>query len=71
MTSERTALLKAIGQLAERYPNWRFGQLVSNMAGWADADIWEVDDEQLLAVVSAHLEQSAAADSKISVGVND
>jgi hypothetical protein len=69
MTPERTALLKAISQLAERYPNWRFGQLISNVAGWADADLWNIEDEQILAAALAHLEQlePIAAESKISV----
>jgi hypothetical protein len=33
MKSEtRTDLLAAIAELCERYPNWRFGQLVANAA---------------------------------------
>ncbi len=70
MTPQRIALLKAINQLAERYPEWRFGQLVSNVAGWADAGLWDIDDEQLLAAATLHLEQftSESPDSRIHVG---
>ena len=60
MTSERRVeLLEAIAELARRYPQWRLGQLVANVAGWADGDIWDVEDEQLLAAAQAHLQQLA------------
>ena len=57
--SKRAALIKAINELCERYPHWRFGQLVSNVAGWADVNIWDVEDDQLLAAAGAHLEHLA------------
>jgi hypothetical protein len=53
----RADLLAAIAQLCQRYPNWRFGQLVANVAGWAEQEIWDVEDEQLLAAARQHLEQ--------------
>jgi len=56
-TQLRADLLVAIAQLTERYPNWRLGQLVANVAGWADQEIWDVEDEQLLEAVRQHLEQ--------------
>jgi hypothetical protein len=56
-TQSRAVLLTAIAQLCERYPNWRFGQLVANVAGWADQEIWDVEDEQLLEAARQHLEQ--------------
>jgi hypothetical protein len=70
MTPERIALLKAISQLAERYPDWRLGQLVSNVAGWADTNLWDIDDEQLLAAATSHIEQftSESPNSRIHVG---
>lgn len=66
MTQDRIALLQAISQLCERYPHWRFGQLVSNVAGWADADQWDIDDEQLLAAAQAHLREIAARENEIT-----
>jgi hypothetical protein len=53
----RTELLAAIAQLCERYPHWRLGQLVANVAGWADQEIWDAEDEQLLAAARLHLQQ--------------
>ena len=54
---ERADLLAAIVQLCQRYPEWRFGQLVANVAGWADQEIWDVEDEQLLNAARLHLKQ--------------
>jgi hypothetical protein len=41
-------LLHALEELWRKYPHWRFGQLVCNVAGWADANPWDVEDQQLL-----------------------
>jgi len=54
----RADLLAAIARLCERYPNWRFGQLIANIAGWTEHEIWDVDDEQLLEAARQHLQQS-------------
>ena len=54
-SDSRSALLEAIADLCQRYPHWRFGQLVANIAGWADQDIWDVEDEQLLTAAQLHL----------------
>jgi hypothetical protein len=51
----RADLLWAIAELSKRYPNWRFGQLVANVASWVDADLWEVEDGQFLMVIRNHL----------------
>jgi hypothetical protein len=65
MTQERTALLQAIAELCERYPNWRLGQLVANVAGWADVDVWDVEDEQLLAAARVHLQDAARREQEV------
>lgn len=54
---QRADLLAAIAELCQRYPEWRFGQLVANVAGWADQEIWDAEDEQLLQAARLHLEQ--------------
>lgn len=54
-TKNRSELLSVIDQMCERYPNWRFGQLIANLAGWADQNIWDIEDEQLVAVANEHL----------------
>ena len=58
MNSERRVdLLDAIAELCQRYPHWRLGQLVANLAGWTDQEIWDVEDDQLLAAAQLHLLQ--------------
>ena len=50
-------LLSAIEELSRRYPDWRFGQLIANVADWADQEIWDIDDEHLLHAAQSHLDQ--------------
>jgi hypothetical protein len=57
ISRNRVELLAAIAELCQRYPDWRLGQLVANVAGWADQEIWDVEDEQLLEAARHHLEQ--------------
>lgn len=56
---QQAELAKALGELQKRYPQWRLGQLVANVAGWADREVWDVEDEQLLAAAREHLEQQS------------
>jgi HD superfamily phosphohydrolase YqeK len=56
---QRAELLAIIADLCRRYPDWRLGQLVANVAGWTDQDIWDVEDEQLLQAARLHLQQLA------------
>jgi hypothetical protein len=56
-SAQRAELLAAIADLWGRYPDWRLGQLVANVAGWADQDIWDVEDGQLFAAAQAHIQQ--------------
>ncbi len=58
---ERDELLEAIAALSEQFPDWRLGQLVSNVAGWADQDDWDVEDERLLEAARTHLHQSKSS----------
>lgn len=59
--ADRGELFAALAELARRYPHWRVGQLVVNVAGWADAGVWDVDDGPLLAAARAHLQDSDEA----------
>ncbi len=54
--SERTEIFAAFIELSRRYPHWRVVQLVANVAGWADSDMWDAEDGQLLAAARSHLE---------------
>jgi hypothetical protein len=56
---ERADLLRAVAELCERYPHWRLGQLIANIAGWADQEVWDVEDQQLLSAAQSHLDQMA------------
>lgn len=60
MIAQRTDLLEAITALRRQYPEWRLGQLIANVAGWADQEVWDVEDDQLLAAAQAHLQQLKA-----------
>jgi hypothetical protein len=59
-SQDRSELLAAIAELCQHYPDWRFGQLVANVAGWADQEIWDVEDVQLLQAARLHLRQLAS-----------
>jgi hypothetical protein len=56
-SQERAELLATIAELSQRYPDWRLGQLVANVAGWADQEIWDIEDEQLLEAARVHMQQ--------------
>ena len=48
-------LVNALGQLRARFPDWRLGQLVCNVATWArgqsPGDFWEMEDAEFIAAV--------------------
>jgi hypothetical protein len=52
-TPVSTELLDALAELRMIFPDWRMGQLVTNLTTAAGADgegaVWDVEDEQLLA----------------------
>jgi hypothetical protein len=62
----RAELLDALAALCREYPDWRLGQLVANVAGWADRELWDIEDEQLLAAARAHLEARTRREAEAS-----
>jgi hypothetical protein len=54
----RSELWAALAELSRRHPQWRVGQLVANLADWADQPVWDVEDADLLRVARRHLAQS-------------
>lgn len=52
-------LLGALMEMRKRYPEWRIGQLVANVAllarGAAVESIWDVTDEEFIAAAKQHL----------------
>jgi hypothetical protein len=63
-SNNREELLLAIAELCKRHPNWRLGQLLVNVAGWADRDVWDVEDAQLVEAIQLYLQQSERSDKK-------
>jgi len=61
ISHQRADLLARVAELCEKYPDWRLGQLIANVAGWADQEIWDVEDEQLLEAARSHLQHLAPA----------
>jgi hypothetical protein len=64
-TRVKTELIEALFELADRYPNWRFGQLIANVAGWTDCDVWDVEDECLLKAAQGHLAKLASESTEL------
>lgn len=53
-------VLQEIERLWQAHPDWRLGQLVCNLAAWADPSqniVWDVEDEILVAEAQRHLNQ--------------
>lgn len=61
ITPVRRQILEALVEMSELYPDMRFGQTVENIATWAyGADpgaIWDVEDEQFLEAMLAHVQR--------------
>jgi hypothetical protein len=56
----RTQLLEALAEIGQRFPNWRFGQLIDNVAGWADVSTWDIEDQQLLDAARSFLDNPSS-----------
>jgi hypothetical protein len=62
MTASRQELMEALRELSELFPDWRFGQLVANVATAARGpeveSIWDSDDDELLAAARRLVERN-------------
>lgn len=47
----------SVAEYWERYPDYRFWQLMVNVAGESDRDIWFIDDEDCLTLFEKHFER--------------
>jgi len=65
-TGQRTELLDTIGELSRRYPDWRVGQLIANVADWADRNVWDIEDEEIIAATRQHLAQADSPEQTCS-----
>jgi hypothetical protein len=56
---ERGELLRALAELIEACPEYRFGQMIANLAMLARGDdpgaLWNLEDAELLAAARKHL----------------
>jgi hypothetical protein len=61
MTTTRQEIFKALAEMSDRYPEWRFGQMVANISFWTNGPttqaIWDVEDQQFLETLKKHLEK--------------
>jgi hypothetical protein len=63
MTALRQQLLQAIAEMWDLHPEWRLGQMIQNVAGWARQPTepidptWDVEDEEFLTTMRAHIER--------------
>lgn len=57
-------LTLALSEISKLYPQWRYGQLIANVATWARGPapeaVWDVTDEELLKAAEAHLEKNTS-----------
>jgi hypothetical protein len=55
----RTKLLQKLAELIELAPDYRFGQMICNLAhlarGGSTSDVWDVEDAELLAALEQHI----------------
>jgi hypothetical protein len=67
MTTTRQQILQAIAEMSQLYPDWRFGEIVMNVATWArtpnglNAPAWDVEDDEFLATMRGHIERRRQA----------
>ena len=56
-------LLPALAELREMFPDWRFGQLIANLAAAAGMTeptaIWDIEDDELLAAARRLIERNS------------
>jgi hypothetical protein len=60
----RRDILFALGELSQAYPEWRLGQMITNLAvaarGATTEAIWDVEDDELLAAINRDLDRRRA-----------
>jgi len=70
--SIQARLSTALLELQKIYPQWRFGQLIANVAMWAKAPaseaVWDVTDEELLRAAEEHLQRHAVPRAATAAG---
>ncbi|MCY2995352.1 MAG: hypothetical protein NTY19_46935 [Planctomycetota bacterium] len=67
MTAEQADLLEVLAELRRQYPAWRLGQMIANVAGWADQEIWDIQDDILLEAARSHIQALAKREQEVCV----
>ncbi|MCY2988312.1 MAG: hypothetical protein NTY19_10685 [Planctomycetota bacterium] len=67
ITAEQADLLDVLAELRRQYPAWRFGQMIANVAGWADQEIWDIQDDILLEAARLHIQALAKREQEVCV----
>ena len=66
----RDELLRALAELSEVFPHWRFGQMVANVASAARGAqveaIWDSEDEELIAAARRLIDNNRARDAVVA-----
>jgi hypothetical protein len=72
MTASSEELSTALAELRSVFPDWRFGQMIANLATAARGpqveSIWDCEDDELLAAARRLLEQNRARRQATTVG---
>ena len=58
------ALLAHVEELWRKFPDWRLGQLMCNVAAWSDPApeaVWDVEDDEVVAQIQKHLQKEVLA----------
>jgi hypothetical protein len=62
--SDDQELFEVLRDMHAQYPNWRFGQLVCNVATWAcgaqASSVWDVEDQELIKAAREHMQKRKA-----------
>ncbi len=57
-----TEVLEQIEKIWRLHPDWRLGQLLSNLAAWnnptAREAVWDIEDDVLITEIQKHITQS-------------
>lgn len=48
-------VLRELERIWQRHPDWRLGQLLSNLAAWAEEDVWDIEEDVLVREINTHL----------------
>lgn len=57
-------VLAEIERIWRMYPDMRLGQLVSNIADWAETSVWDIEEDDLTAEIQRHLANREAIENE-------